>query len=362
MVRAINSEHFLKLKEYFPVIDVRTPAEYLQGHLPGSCNVPLFSDEERREVGIAYKQNGRKKAILNGLDMVGPKMRQLAETAIAQIEAGHWRLQNKFQKKKGISEATGLVLCWRGGMRSGSVAWLLSLFGYRIFTLKKGYKAYRNHVLNSFKKERELIILGGFTGSGKTQVLRQLAQMGERVVDLEKIACHKGSAFGSLGEEPQPSQEHFENLLSNEWQKSPHHQYLWHEDESQMLGKRRIPNDMWQQLRNAKVLFLEIPQRERLEFIIGEYGEFSQEKLIDGIKRIERRMGGKETQETIENLSHGNLREASKRLLDYYDKSYSFSLKKRIAANIIHLQSNTYDAKTNAEIILNWKQKYLAKS
>jgi len=199
-IKTVGIEEFMALRERLPVFDVRTPAEFAKGHIPGAFNLPLFSDEERRRVGIIYKQIGRESAILEGLEYVGPKMRRIVETV--QSITGHKTL---------------LLHCWRGGMRSSSVAWLLNTSGYEIFLLKGGYKAFRHYVLDSFEIPRDIIILSGHTGSGKTEILQALSRLGEQAIDLEKLACHKGSAFGSLGETPQPAQQEFENHLALFW-------------------------------------------------------------------------------------------------------------------------------------------------
>lgn len=167
-IQKLAISEFLALARQIPVLDVRSPAEYQQAHIPGAISFPLFSDEERKQVGTNYKQKSRETAIKTGLDYFGPKMRPMVEQAeeIIKSAAG-----NRDQMTAGAGEKAGhslLVHCWRGGMRSAAVAWLLDLYGFRVYTLVGGYKAYRKWVLDQFEKEYRFTILGGYTGSGKT--------------------------------------------------------------------------------------------------------------------------------------------------------------------------------------------------
>lgn len=196
-------ENFLKHSVGFPLIDVRSPSEYAHAHIPGAVSIPLFSDEERKIIGTAYKQQGREVAVNEGLDFFSKRLKQIQPEAL-----------KLFHKSEENENPVFYIHCWRGGMRSGAVAWLLSLYGYKVVVLKGGYKSFRNWVLAQFEKEYSFKILGGFTGSGKTEVLNELAQLGEKTIDLEMLAHHKGSAFGSLGMPAQPSEEMFENKLA----------------------------------------------------------------------------------------------------------------------------------------------------
>ncbi|HEX7413037.1 MAG TPA: tRNA 2-selenouridine(34) synthase MnmH, partial [Bacteroidia bacterium] len=239
------------------IIDVRTPKEFEQGHIPGAINLPLFSNEERVVVGTTYKQQGRQPAILKGLEFVAPKMIDIVSKT------------QSFAK-----DNTLFVHCWRGGMRSGSVAWLLELYGLKVFTLKGGYKSFRRYVLNSFAKEYNLLILGGKTGSAKTLVLEKLIELNEQVVNLEKLAAHKGSAFGALGEKAQPSQEQFENELATVLQTIVSEKPIWMEDESRLIGNKVIPTELWNQMRLAKTICINLPFEARVEYLTEEYGKF----------------------------------------------------------------------------------------
>ena len=341
-VEKINIEEFLKLSENLPVIDVRSPAEFIQAHIPSVYSLPLFSDEERKIVGTTYKQKSREAAIKTGLEFFGVKMKNMVEEA-EQIIGNR---QQAISKNQLLIANCIVVYCWRGGMRSAAVAWLFDLYGYKVYVLRGGYKAYRNWVLQQFTKKYNLKILGGYTGSGKTILLKQLQALGLPVIDLEKLAKHKGSAFGALGEEAQPRQEMFENMLASELIKNSASE-IWVEDESQRIGNMNIPNALWEQMRTSPVYFLDIPFEERLGFITGNYGQFEKEKLTEAILRIQKKLGGADTKEAINYLLENNITECFRILLKYYDKLYLKGLHSRKnydeLLNIIPCKSVTDD-------------------
>jgi tRNA 2-selenouridine synthase len=326
-VQRIHIDEFLKLAETHPVFDVRSPGEYNHAHMPGAISLPLFTDEERKEVGTAYKQISREQAIKIGLDYFGPKMRKMVE----QVETA-----GSQQSADGSLPTANciLVYCWRGGMRSGAVSWLLDMYGFKVYTLIGGYKKFRNHVLDTFKKPYLFNIIGGYTGSGKTELLKNLKEKGEKVIDLEGIANHKGSAFGAIGLPPQPTQEMFENLLSCELsavgcQAELAEAPIWLEDESQRIGLVNIPGDIWKNMRGSKVWFLDIPFEERLKHITPEYGVLEQDKLIAAIERISQKLGHLNAKTAILLLKEGKISESFDILLRYYDKFYFRSLHNR---------------------------------
>ena len=229
-------------------------------------------------------------------------------------------------------------------MRSAGVAWLLDLYGFKVYTLVGGYKSFRKWVLKQFEKTYSLKILGGYTGSGKTFLLQELQKSGQPVIDLEELANHKGSAFGALGEKPQPTQEMFENLLAKELSESTCSE-IWIEDESQRIGVINIPHPFWNSMRSSPIYFIDIPFEERLKHIISQYGNFDKEKLADAIMRIQKRLGGLETKTAINFLLENNVEESFRILLTYYDKLYAKSLKNRenfeALLNIIPCESVT---------------------
>jgi len=331
----ISIEDFLKKKIHAPVLDVRSPLEYKHAHIPGAYTLPLFTDAERVVVGTTYKQQSRQSAIKYGLDFFGLKMRKMVEEA-EQIINNQSFLASTTESDNS-SKRQVLVHCWRGGMRSAAVAWLLDLYGYEVYVLEGGYKSFRRWALHQFEKTYPIKLLGGYTGSGKTKVLKALKDRGESIVDLENLAEHKGSAFGNLGMPGQPSQEHFENKLALSLYESSAHimdtkgscNCLWIEDESQRIGDVNIPISFWNQMRTNNIMFLDIPFEERLHYIVEEYGHFEKERLVNAVIRIKKRLGGLETKEAIHALIEDRTEECFRILLRYYDKWYLKGLNNR---------------------------------
>lgn len=354
-VEKISIEKFLELAKEHPVLDVRSPGEYDHARIPGAYAFPLFSNEERKIVGTAYKQESREKAIKLGLEFFGKKMVAMVEEAEKML---NFKSQTSGSEIQNPKSKIVLVHCWRGGMRSAGVAWLLDLYGFKVYTLAGGYKAFRHWVLDQLQKEYSFNILGGFTGSGKTTILEQLKNHGEKVIDLEAIAVHKGSAFGAIGMPKQPSQEMFENLLAVELQIANTEQLssknIWLEDESQRIGLINLPQSFWKTMRSAPVFFIDIPFEERLDYLVKEYGQLSKEHLVNAVLRIKKRLGGLETKTAVNFLIEDDIKEAFRVLLTYYDKHYLKGLHNREGLNELLRKTTAakVDAKTNAAAVI----------
>jgi tRNA 2-selenouridine synthase len=331
---------FLEESKSLPVVDVRSPAEYRQGHIPGAINMPLFDDEERKITGTLYKNSGRYDSFLRGLELVGPKLAQFVKTA------------HKLAPQHSLA-----LHCWRGGLRSQSMAWLFETAGFQVSVLEGGYKAYRRHVLQSFSNINDLLVLGGMTGSGKSLILRELAEKGEQIIDLELLANHKGSAFGGIGQDTQPTNEQFENNLNVALSQLNPEKHTWIEDESQGIGRVQIPGDLFQNMRNAPVFFIEIPQKRRVDRLVKEYGEKHRDVLTLSIQQVSKRLGGLNTKTALEAIDKGDFKLAATILLTYYDKAYLEGLTKRNSEKVHHFASKTDDPLKNASRILKWKQK-----
>lgn len=356
----INITEFLELARKHPVLDVRSQGEYSHAHIPGAYSLPLFSDEERKIVGTTYKQQSREAAMKIGLDFFGPKMRGMVEQVESLIDHRRQMFDKKSAGNQQPPSAIVLVHCWRGGMRSAAIAWLLDLYGFQVYTLTGGYKSYRNHVLKTFERSYNIKIIGGYTGSGKTIILKELQKKGEKVIDLENIARHKGSAFGAIGQPAQPSQEMFENMLSQEletqstFDEDTSSPTTWIEDESQRIGLINIPQPFWERMRLSPVYFIDIPFEQRLDYVVECYGKLDKEKMVNSIIRIRKRLGGLETKSAINYLLEDDSKESFRILLKYYDKYYLKGLNNRVnGKNLIKtIPCEGVDAAGNTEKVL----------
>lgn len=308
------------------VLDVRSPSEYAHAHIPGAISVPLFSDEERKVIGTAYKQQSKQTAIKLGLRFFGPQMLPLLETVELLIPA----------PIEGLKRSV-ILYCWRGGMRSAGVAWLLDLYGFDVYTIIGGYKSYRRWGLAQMEQPYRLAIVGGSTGSAKTATLQAIAAKGGAMIDLEALAHHKGSAFGNINMPAQPSQEMFENKLAlalyQQHAKCLPQQSIWLEDESQRIGKVNIPLQLFRYMRKQPFWLLKIPFDARLAYITSDYGKGQTEELVNAIIRIKKRLGGLETQTAIAALIEGDVEGCFRILLAYYDRLYKKSNTAHIGEN-----------------------------
>ena len=336
MVKQYSLPDFLEKAKSTVVIDVRTPLEFVQGHIPGAVNIPIFTNEERVIVGTTYKQKGRQPAILLGFELTGPKW------------ADFIRQAEELAPNKKV-----LVHCWRGGMRSGAMAWAFDLYGFEVGTLKGGYKAFRGSNIRSFSEKYNFRILSGGTGSAKTETLAELKNLGEQVIDLEDLAQHQGSSFGSMGKLIQPSQEQFENLFAVKLQEMDSRRTIWLEDESVTIGRRVIPKPIWEQMRNTEVLKLEIPKSERITFLTSQYGALDKDFLKAAVLGIAKKLGPLETKLTLQAIDEGRMRDFITQVLVYYDKTYQKGINHRDHDLIKTLICSHINPKENAKAILN---------
>ena len=336
MITQLNIQEFLAQSTGHLTIDVRSEGEFDHGHILHATNLPLFNNEERKIIGTAYKQQGKNDAILLGLDYVGKKMSEFV----------------RFVQPKIIGNKV-FVHCWRGGMRSGSMAWLLNLFGYEVFVLKGGYKAYRHYVLQLIGSKFKLIVIGGKTGSGKTDVLQALKVLGEQVIDLEALANHKGSAFGALGLPPQPSTEHFENLLAEEIKHFDIHKRVWIEDESKSVGRVFLDLNLWKNMCASPVFVIELPQQVRLQRLVRDYGEQQMEGLEMAITNIKRRLGNEQWKNAIDALHAKDFAEAARITLYYYDKAYEKGLAMKETKEIFRYPFDTEEMELVAKTLMD---------
>lgn len=335
MIKPISISEYISLTDLIPLIDVRTPAEFEQGRVPGAYNIPIFSNEERVEVGTTYKQVGREDAILLGFDLTGNKWSGFIKQAL------------EIAPDKKIA-----VHCWRGGMRSGAMAWALDLYGFEVFLIEGGYKNYRRWSAAQFEKPYRLLILGGMTGSGKTKILHHLQSKQEQIIDLEDLAQHQGSSYGTMNKMVQPTQEQFENNLAFQLNLLKEDQQIWLEDESLNIGKRCIPTALWKQMRSGLLIHLNVKLEQRIQFLARQYGVLDKDFLIEGTERIRKRLGPEQTKHAIEAIQDNRMEDFIRLVLVYYDKTYKTGLAKRNLEQVIHVEAENEDAAANAVKIL----------
>ena len=339
MAELVKIDSFISLSARIPVIDVRAPLEFQQGHIPGAVNIPLFDDNERKVVGTAYKKENKEAAMYAGLEFAGKKLVKLAKQG--ERAAGKNR--------------TLLVHCWRGGMRSKSMVWLFETMGLSCYLLEGGYKSYRSYAREVLATPLNLLVIGGRTGSGKTAILHHLSLLGEQVIDLEGLAHHKGSAFGALGELDQPSTEQFENELCKELLPLDTKKVTWIEDESRNVGKCVIPGELYSRMRETEIVFLDISREQRARHLVGDYAQYEQEALRTCVLKIEKRLGGDRTREALEAIDREDYYETAMITLHYYDKAYMHSLEKNHERYQI-LSSLDVDPVVNAELLIEYEK------
>ncbi|MCH8331600.1 MAG: tRNA 2-selenouridine(34) synthase MnmH [Bacteroidetes bacterium] len=325
---------FLNLANELPIIDVRSPKEFAKGHIPGASNIELFSDEERAMVGTIYKQVGKKEALDKAVELIDPKKNQLVLKA-----------------EELAPDKKALVHCWRGGMRSERLATFLEMHGFESFVLEKGYKAYRQYIHAAFEKPVKLLVLGGMTGSGKTDVLQALGELGEQILDLEHHARHKGSSFGHIGQEEQPTTEQFENELGRLWIDMDMSKPIWVEDESKTIGTVHLPEALYKWIRSSPVIKLELKFADRIKRLVRDYSVYDNELLKQSILRISKRLGDQNAVMALEALEADEHETVAEITLKYYDKAYSHGLSKRDHDTIFDVQLEADDPAKNAAVV-----------
>ena len=318
MLQSITISQFLFSTPVIPVLDVRTPAEFAHGHIPGASNLPLFSNEERVQVGTTYKQQGKELAILLGFDLTGAKWSQFIRDALVMAPG----------KKVAVH-------CWRGGMRSGAMAWALNLYGFDVHVITGGYKHYRRWAHQQFAKQFEICLVGGMTGSGKTKILKELRNLGEQVIDLEDFAAHQGSVYGSMNKLVQPTQEQFENNLAFALSRLDSVKKVWVEDESINIGRCQIPKPFWNQMQASPLVDVQLPVDLRVESLTSEYGTLEQNFLIDSTEKIRKRLGPEQCKLAVAAIRENRMADFVRQVLVYYDKTYRTGLSHK-SPGLIH--------------------------
>jgi len=327
---------FFKNKIY---LDVRSPQEFETDHIPQAINLPLFDNEERKEIGQIYRFSGKNQAVLKGLTFFEKKLSR------------YFTIINNYQNKNLI------IYCARGGMRSSSISSLIKALGFSSYKIKGGYKEYRHYVSQKLTKSDlklpPLFILQGLTGVGKTELIKKIPHS----IDLEDLAQHKGSLFGEIAVVKR-TQKKFESLILEKIEKSKNKPYLLLEGESKKIGNLHIPLNFYRHLQKAPVILIKSPLKKRIKDIINEYSsEVNFEKIVKIMKRLKSKIGNKKGEDLKKYFLNKNLDLFVKILLeDYYDPLYQHSLKKiKPIAEIENINSKETLKKIKEIIIKNLK-------
>ena len=309
----------IHLLEYNDIIDVRTPLEFAEDHLPNSINLPVLSNSERDEIGTIYKQINPFEARRRGAALVS---RNIAEHLESYL----------FNKEKDYEP---LIYCWRGGERSKSMATVLDSIGWKTTLLEGGYQAYRKHIVESFDNILQsgfhFKIISGLTGSGKTKLLKHLNDFGMQTLDLEGLAAHRGSALGDETNMDQPSQKMFERILYEKLLKLNADQPIFLESESSRIGNLQIPSKFWTIMKSSPVLELNVDLKYRVNFLLSEYVHFTEDKellktKLEKIKHLKTELVFNNWISMVEKNNHQGFVESI--LKDHYDAAYLSSRRK----------------------------------
>jgi tRNA 2-selenouridine synthase len=308
----VSINEFLHLRKSLPIADVRSENEYREGHMAGAVNIPILNNAERVAVGTDYKQKGQLEAIKTGFRLVGPRIIDIVNEAEQLAPAREM-----------------LVHCWRGGMRSANFCHFVEMAKIRTHQLSGGYKAYRQMAQASFSKPFQFLIISGSTGSGKTEVLRALAEKGEQVLDLEKLASHRGSVFGGLLMPPQPTTEQFQNDLFEAILKLDLTRHIWIEDESIAVGKIFLPDSLWRTMNVSPMIEVEVEKSIRIKRLVETYGASDRADFLACMEKIVKKLGGQHFNAAKEKLQQGAMDATIEILLTYYDKAYASGLARK---------------------------------
>ncbi len=247
------------------IIDVRSPGEFAQDHLPGAINLPVLDDAQRAEVGTIYVQASRLRANRIGAAYVARNIAHHLETSLADRP----------------EDFKPLVYCWRGGQRSNAMATILQRVGWATTVLEGGYKTYRRWVqakLYDAPCDLDLILLDGDTGSAKTAILNDLTGLGAQTIDLEGLACHRGSLFGAMAGQPQPNQKLFESQLVSALDGLDPTRPVVVEAESSKIGNRVVPPRLWEAMRRAPRIEVTAPLAQRARYLVETYGDIGRQR------------------------------------------------------------------------------------
>ncbi|RYG74229.1 tRNA 2-selenouridine(34) synthase MnmH [Lentibacillus lipolyticus] len=312
-------------------IDVRSPKEFQEGTIPGSMNIPVFTDDERAEVGTLYKQESKQAAKKRGLEIMSAKLPGFV---------------SKFEQ----IDTPKVVFCWRGGMRSKAAATFTDFMGIDVSRLQGGIRSYRRWVVSELEKAAfppDIIVLNGNTGTGKTKILHRLWEKGYPVIDLEGMAGHRGSIFGHIGVEP-ANQKKFDSRLVHAIHQYKDAPFVLMEGESKRIGKVSIPSFLYEKKEHSVQLLIDLPMEQRIQNILDDYRPWNHpDAFMEAYSRIQKRIHTPVAKQIREDLQQGHYNQAFRLLLDYYyDPRYEHTTEKYTDEQIKHINAANLDEAT----------------